>query len=35
MDNLPSNNTGSVSGGTHENVVSKIIIFIVLIPISD
>ena len=27
MDNLPLNNTDSVLDGTHENEVSKIIIF--------
>ena len=32
MDSLPLNNSDSISGGAHEYDVSKIIIFIVLIP---
>ena len=34
MENLPFNNTDSVSGGTHENEVSKNIICIVWILVS-
>ena len=35
MDNLQLNNTDSVSGGTHENEVSKNIICIMWISVSD
>ena len=32
MDSLPLTNSDSISGGAHEYDVSKIVIFIVLIP---
>ena len=35
MDNLPIHNTDSFSGRTQENEVRKILIFILLIPISN